>query len=110
MTLPEDQRSLSVEEQRAQGLSPAKMWLNLGGAVGALTQWTRRAPEETKLAGSDKGNHARRGGGDAGARAARRLRSWTPRLQQVSATRRLGAYVKLVVAIGRKGVRHPPRW
>jgi hypothetical protein len=36
-----------------------------------------------------------------------RLRPWTPRLQQVSATRRLGAYVKLVVAIGRKSVRHP---
>jgi WD40 repeat protein len=51
MTLPEDQRSLSAEEQRALGLSPAKTWLNLAGAVGALMHWTRRAPEETKLAG-----------------------------------------------------------
>ena len=40
MTLPEDQRSLSADEQRALGLSQAKTWLNLGGAVDALMQWT----------------------------------------------------------------------
>jgi WD40 repeat protein len=49
--LPEDQRSLSAEEQRALGLSPAKTWLNLGGAVGTLMEAIRRAPRETELAG-----------------------------------------------------------
>ena len=44
MTLPEDQRSLSADEQRALGLSQAKTWLNLGGAVDALMQWTRARP------------------------------------------------------------------
>jgi WD40 repeat protein len=51
MTLPEDQRSLSADEQRALGLSPAKMWLNLGGAVGTLMEAIRRSPRETELAG-----------------------------------------------------------